>query len=364
MPAPIIITPGDGPVANRRAYEKYVQNFRYRVLHDPELKDDIEAVNKELRQKTLTPGAVSRTQLLENLAIAYANEEFIGTRLMPIVPVQPSEGLSVEYWTYDQDNQFSYPDDAVGTNSNVNTVSEGVTIASTSLQRRALKEFSDAWVVSMQDNVVSRLIDPQMNVLHGLNFKIEQRIATILCSSANYGSNTIALTGSGRWDVATGDPAAVVDKAKLSLWSGFGPGRWVAFTSPGVHNVLKRNPAVLDTFKYTGNPPKMATKQMLAEYFEVDEYIVGAARYNSSNEGQTASYSRIWSDVFGIIRVADNPSVRSASFGLTLQQPIETQTWFIQGQGGRGGYWVQSSHADKSLVTSSACGYLITTPIS
>lgn len=362
----IIINP-TGMSANVETYEAYKQYcalFRRRIESDPDLASDIAEINKDLALKVNTPGAVSRTQLLENLAVQYANEEFIGTRLLPIVPVQPSLGLSVEYWLYDKANQFSYPSDEVGTTGAVNTVSEKVSKTSTALVRRALKEFSDSWVVSMQDNIVSRLIAPQMNVLHGLNFLLEQRIAAILVNSSNYGANTVALAGGDRWDTATGDPAAVVDAAKLALWSGTGPGRWVAFTSPAVHNVLKRHPAVLDTFKYTGNPPKMATKAMLAEYFELDDYVVGAARYNSANEGQTASYSRIWTDVFGIVRVADSPSTQNASFGYTLQQPMQTETWYIQGQGGRGGYYVQSSHADKSLIVCADCGYLVTTPIS
>lgn len=353
-------------MANRSLkFAQYVEEFRSKIL-EPEnaaLKSDLDEVEKILRAKALTPGAVTRTQLLENLAIAYDNEEFISKRLAPVIPIDPSMGLSPEYWKYSKKNQMAYPDDVVGTDGSVNVVSEGVERTSTALTRRALKELSDSWTLSMQDSIVSRLVNPMVNVLHALEFLGEIRGAALLGTATAYGSNTTALAGADVWSSAGGgDPAGAVDTMKDSIWSGTGPTRTVAFTSPGVHKVLKRHPQVLDSIKYGGNgkSPAIVTKQALAEFFEVDEYVVGAGRKTVTNEGQTQVYSRMWPDVFGIVRVATAPSLNMASFAATLQQPIQSETWYVQGQGGRGGYWVQGSLADKILCLCSDCGFLLT----
>ena len=66
---------------------------------------------------------------------------------------------------------------------------------------------------------------------------------------------------------------------------------------------------------------------------------------------------------FGVVRVADRPSRRSASFGVTLQIPMVTEQWFEQGRGGRGSYIVQASHADAATVLAAPCGFLYTTTI-
>jgi hypothetical protein len=343
-------------------FANYVHEFSQKIMSpDAELKNVLDAVDKEIRQKVSTPGAVTRTQLLDNLAVAYSNEEFIGRQLAPVVSLTPDKGLSPEYWKYDKANKFSYPSDEVGTTGAVNIVSEKVSRTSVSLTRRALKEFSDTWVTSMQDPVVSRLIAPMVNVLHGLAFQEEQRIATLMCAYGNYANSLAALTGGDTWDSSTGgDPAGVIDTAKDAIWSGTGPSKLVMFTSPKIHRVLKRHPQILDSIKYGGNgsSPVIATKRALAEFFEVDDYVVGGAKYNSANEGQTASYGNMWSDVVGLVRVSTAPTTNTATFAYTLQQMLESTTWYEQGLGGRGGSWVQGSLADQSLVVCSDCGYL------
>jgi len=348
-----------------KRFEKYLEVL-LRDMQNPtgDLAEDLKSVNEQLRQKINSPGAVSRTQLLENIALAYSNDEFIGERIMPVVTTADSEGLSVEYWRYDKANKFSYPSDEIGTAGKVNEVSEGVDRTSTSLTRRALKEFSDAWTLAMTDNVVATLINPMMNVLDGMAFNRELRIAAIAGASGSYGSNTAPLAGADQWNSATGgDPGKAVDAAKLSLWGGTGPGRWVGFTSRATFNVLKRHPVILDTFKYQSGKPAQATREMLAAYFELDELLIGDARKNTANEGQTASYSRIWPNVFGIARVSQAPSRQQAFFGMTLAQQLKAETWYVNGTGGRGGYFAQGSTAEKSLVVAADTGYLLTAVI-
>lgn len=353
------------------AYDRFQAKLLANLAHadTPALQAEIDQYNEVLRSlrdgtwrgKELSPGAVQTTPVLQDLSLMYANDEYIGTRLMPLVNVSPGI-LSVEVWKYLKENRFSAPSDEIGTRGKVNEVSEAVSKTATSLQRRALKEFVDAWTQQAMDNPVRELVSPTMNVLDGLALNQELRIAAIAGVAGSYGANTAAIAAADRWDTATGgDPLGAVQTALDAMWIGVGPARTVAFTSQAVYNVLVKHPAILDAYKYTRSG--RLKREELADYFEVDELLVGRARKNTANEGVTASYSRIWPNVFGVLRVAQAPSTKQAVFGITLTDPNQQEQWYENGVGGRGGYHTQVSHADSHWVLCADCGYLLTTPI-
>jgi hypothetical protein len=337
-------------------FDRYYANLQ-RVVNDPSHSKDLEEAG--LAVKNLTPGNTTTTQVLQNLSVMYANDEFIGNRLMPEVPIPVSKGLSFAYWLYEKRLKFQRPVTTIGTDGAVNQVSENVSQTTGSLSKRALQEYIDAWDQEMWDTLVADLIDPTMNVLDLLALDREIAQATLLCTSGNY-----AATGSPTvtWNSATGgDPGKDVDAIKSSIWRGTQQTSLVAFTSWDVHRVLKRHPVILDTFKYGGNSPMQATREMLAEYFEVDDYLVGLPSYDSANDGQSAaSYAKIWSDVFGVVRVATRPSRRSAHFASTFVQAPTQQTWFDPKAGGKGGFFTKVADAHLEKVICSDCGYLLT----
>lgn len=343
-----------------REFDRKLSALNKAAREKPEL---IQAANEALVRLQATPGMVATTQTLQELSIAYANDDYIGTRLMPIVPVNK---LAVEYFARPQEAGVSYPADGVGTDGSVNEVSESVTIATAALLRRALREHLDAWTLELGDPVALELIDPLLNVLDGLALGQEQRIAAILTAAGSFGANTAAIAAANRWNTpGGGDPIGAVMAAKAACWTGNGPGRWVGYCGTNVFNALKTNPLILDQVKYTGGNPAVVTREAIAALFEVDELLVGMARQNISNEGAAPVYTRMWdaAQSFGIVRVADRPSRRSASFGITMQIPMQTQQWFEQGRGGRGSYVVQASHADAAVVLAAPCGFLLTTVI-
>lgn len=349
------------------AFASYMKNVQ-RILSGHFLDDDeiadLEAANADiLAVKDLRPGDVHQDEILRTMSVMYANDEYIGERLMPVVFTGGS--LSGQYFTYNKRDKFAAPDDDMTDRSDPAEVSQGRSKANYSLTTRALREYLDQMTLQNQSAPLNELVDLQANTLELMALKREQRLATVLTTSANYGSNTVAIAAADRWDTAAGgDPGAVVDAAQEAMWMGRGPAKTVAFTSLAVHNVLKRHPKILDMFKASGSKPGFATRDMLREYFEVDEYLVGKGRQDTANEGQTASYGRIWSNVFGIVRVAERPSLRNATFGFTVQDlPTQTDlTWDIQ-KGAKGAYCQRVARSDQELIVAADTGYLITTPI-
>ncbi len=344
------------------AYERfYKRASKLGYARDEKSKAAAKAFNDEfLELRDLKPGQVQASTVLSEMSVMYANDEYIGTRLMPIYDIGKRVG---EFYEYAKRDRLAYPDDEMEVRSEALEVSEGRTRTPVSLQGRALKEFVDVTVLNNQDAPLNEMLDAQQNVLEGLSFKQEKRIATIMCASASYGSNTTALSAGDRWDsVSGGDPVADINAALAAQWIGRGPGKRVAFASLDVWNVLKVHPRMLDLIR--GNSSGMLTREMFSAFFEIDELLIGKARNDTANSGQTASYSRIWSNVFGVARVGLTPSKRNAVFGWTFREkPIVNRSWFDPKTGEEGGWFSQASHADKSQVVAADTGFLIDTPI-
>jgi hypothetical protein len=349
--------------------DKLIQEMRGALSSsNPEIREMVKEANRELVHIKSTPGQVHVAQVLTNISLQYANDEYIGDQLMPTI-VGTEGKLSAVYFTYDKRDRLAYPDDTMSDRSFANELNESRSTASVSLLPRALREYVDSLTLQNQDAPLNELLDAQVTVLDGLMFNREVRIATALTTSGNYASaNVNTLAAASRWDSASGgNPLKDIDDAIKTIWSGKGPGGLVAWCPIDVWNVLKKHPMVLDLFKYNGSSPGMATPEMLAGWFGLEKILVGKARKDTANRGQTASYSRIWgSDAFGIVRVDKGNSVRNVSFGKVFTDraaPTSTTTYHAD-RGTDGGYYVRSAIAESApTVIANDAGALIATCI-
>ena len=135
-------------------------------------------------------------------------------------------------------------------------------------------------------------------------------------NSSYYGSNTSTLSGANRWDTSTSDPIAAILAAKEQV-----------FATPNVFVMggqvwpkLRTNPKVLQYIlsragvSNIGAVPAQMQLEFFAALIEVDEVIVGRAKYISGQEGSTST-SYIWGKSAALMRVEPNPN------------PKMTQTW-------------------------------------
>lgn len=335
-----------------------------RTGRDKAALDRWNAANAEVAAIRSTPGQVHVSAVMTNLSVMFANDEFIGDMLMPTYTNDGKQAGT--YFTYPKREMLAYPDDDMSARGDPPELNQSRQTSSYSLTPRGMSEKVDQLTIQNQDAPLNELLDAELNVLNAMAFNRELRQAAILTTGSSYSGNTTAIAAADRFDSSGGgDPGGVMDDAIKSLWMGRGPGKLVAFCSLDVHNVLKRHPAILDGLKYSGNAKNgMATRQQIADFFEVDEYLVGRARKDTANIGQTASYSRIWSDVLGVVRVMQTPSIRNAAFGLTIQDmDRQSETFWEPSEGNRGCYKVKAYHSDQEKVIAPECGYLVTTPI-
>jgi len=343
---------------------KYVKGIESRG-DDAEMAEFAERNSDILAVKDLRPGDVHQDTVLTSMSVQYVNDDYIGLQLMP--RVLTGGALSGIYYEYNQRDRLAYPDDTVADRVNANELGQGRTKRNFSLGIRSLREYLDWMTIQNQSAPLNELIDVQSHVLDGLEFNQELRIIAATTTPGNFGANTVALAGSDRFDTsAGGDPAGVADTAMANLWQGMGPSKTVAVASLSVYNVLKRHPRILDTFKYGvgAEGPKMANTKMLAEYFEVDEFLVGRARKDVANSNAAASYGRMWPDILGFFRVSTSPSLRNVCFGTTFQDAAtQTDLMWINDRGPKGSYLARCTLSDQQKVISAFAGYLVTTPI-
>jgi hypothetical protein len=328
-------------------------------LHDPANKELVAKANADLVAKAITPGISHVDATIANMSVQYRNEEYIGLRLMPVIPVANKSGT---YFVYDKRARMAYPDDAIGARGSLNEIVESRNPATFRTSGYGYKEFLDQSELSNADAPLNDMLDATVGLLEALAFREEKRIASILTTASTFGANTAALASGARWDVAGGNPINDILNARNSIWNGRGPGKVVAFMSLSVWTAMQQNAKLQETFKYTRDGLLQPTQW--ATYFGIDELLIGGARQDTANEGQAASYGRIWSDVFGIVRVATAQSVRNASFGNTLRfGGIDTAQVFDAITGAKGGWVAKASVEESHVVVAPDTGFLLTTVI-
>jgi hypothetical protein len=305
----------------------------------------------------ILPGAVHSNTFMSNFSLQYANDEYIGERCMPIVPVVHR---SDAFATYGKRDRLAAPDDTIGPRGVVNEVNETRSSDNYSVKDRALQAHIDATTIQNEDAVFDEMFDLLAAPNDGLALKREIRIAAAVQLSTNYSGNTTTLSGANQWDSAAGgDPLKNIQTAVASLWGGMGATNIVGVCNLDVFNVLTRHPQLLDLLKYTA--AGVATRQQLANIFGLSEILVGAARTDTANSGQTASYSRIWTDSFSVLRVAQRPTKRSAHFGSTfrLNGDPKTTAWFEEAQGKEGCYYAKVGVSEDHKIVAGDSGALI-----
>lgn len=350
-----------GKQTKAQQYKSWLASYdAMKESRDPRVRRAFEQANMEL--KAIQPGIVHQNATLSNLSIQYANEAYIGEQLMPVISVSKA---SDTYYIYPQGERMQYPDDAIGTRGRANEIAETRTTATYTCLPYGLSNFVSQDTLNNQDAPLDEMVDLVAAINEGMAYNREQRIATILTTAGNFGGNTAAVAAPNRWDTPDGGTViADLQAAMAAMWMGRGPSTVKAYSSLTVLNVLARNPQILDLFKYNGSSPGLATPDMIARFFGIDQYLVGKARSNTAVEGDADAFGRIWGDVFGIVRVATRASVRNASFGYTFRQGTpSTMVEYDQMAGHKGGHTAQVTVKETHEVVASDTGYLYTTPI-
>jgi len=331
------------------------------ACRDPRHKTLVANENSALvRLKDVQPGSVQDNRFLANLSVQYKNDEYIGELVMPEVQTPSMAG---EYPVYDKRSRFAAPDDSMSGRSTANEVSDGRSFDTYSCKPYALKNHVGKLTLRNQQAPLDEMVDLTEAVADDIALRREIRIATVATTAASYPTgNKVTLTAGNRFDDPGSDVISALQTAGAALFRGRGASLLYGAMSLEVWNALSRHPQILDLLKYTRTG--MAKPDELAGFFGWDGVLVSAARNDTANEGQTASYSRIWGKFCWVGRVAKRASIRNAAFGSTFRfGPQLTRVWYDEHQGTEGGYYAQvSTHEDHKVVAADTA-YLISSAI-
>jgi len=305
---------------------------------------------------------------LSNFAVEYKNGAFIADQVVPVVGVV---NKSDKFLTYTQKDRFTLPITIRGPKAEANEIDWTASSSIYTCIDRALREFlPDALVANSDPGVDPRRRTVEM-LADLLMLDTERTVAALVTTWANYAGSglRVQLSGGDRWDVAaTSDPLGCIETGRAAC---FVPPN-VCIMGPEVWAQLKQHPQILDRVSggASNASPARVTMELVAELFEVDRVLVGRAKYNSANAGQTASFSYCWGKDVVLAYVAPSPSLQDVSAWKTFRWSqmstgvgYQVRTYRDEAKGG-GGEYIEVETSDISQAVCTDTAYLIDTVIS
>lgn len=291
---------------------------------------------------------------LTAIAIAYKNPKYIADDVLPRVRVGKQE---FKFMQYGVDQYFNIPDTRVGRRSKPNEVNLEGTEVTDSTEDFAL----DGGVPKADMDNADERYDPLGNEVEFLQELIaldrEARAAALVFNNATYNPGLReTLVGNAQFsDYANSSPIAKINAAlDLPLVRPnqmvFGQEGWTKF---------RAHPEIIEACLGTGAKKGNATRQAVAELFEVDEVIVGAARGNSVKRGQDPVLYRLWGKHLALVHKAPVPEAKGAlQFGASFQwgDRIAAQ-WEDKNMGMRGGTACRTGEALRERIVANQAGY-------
>lgn len=316
----------------------------------------------------LAPDAVHIPSAMPNLLVRYENREYIADDVMPVVPVGkrsdkyfglPIETMQTLARTAMAGNRGRPGEFPYSLGNSLYNVSDYGLIDFVSADEEANAD------APLQPRMMSADI-----LTNALNLAREVRVASVVFGASNYGSNTTALSGTGRWDNSASDPIKAIQDAQAAVFSRTN----VLVMGELVWNAFRNNPNVIRYITgragtSLGATPALVDAEFVARALGLDAVIVGKAKYATQNEGATVASDYVWGKSAALIRVERNPNPRGTqTFAATMRfggRSFQNQVIPELLAGVRGGVWVKITHSDaEQPIGGGNSGFLWTTAIS
>lgn len=224
---------------------------------------------------------------LTAIALAYRNPDIV-LIADDVLPRTPTD-YDFKWLRYDLAQGFTVPDTRVGRKSAPNEV-----------DFQAIEQISRCEDFGLDDLVPNEDIEADNQGVDPLGTAVayltglvdlgrEQRVAAAVFNAANHTNNT-TLSGASQWSDATSDPVAgIADALDIPVMrpniAVFGQATWTK---------LRRHPKLVQAVKGTAQGAGQISRQEFAEFFELQQVLVGAGFANTAKKGQAATMSRVW----------------------------------------------------------------------
>ena len=305
------------------------------------------------------PSAVHQDAVLSNLSVQYKNGVMIWPYLMPVVKMSKRSDI---YYVYTKADSFRLIDDSLGPTGMSNESTWSVSTDNYSVVDHGQADWLAQETIDNADNPLKPKIDTNefLNLL--LDIAQEKRVADIVFAAGSYPSgNKVTLSGNDQWGGSTDSP---VDNVLTAVETCFMRANTLAF-GQDAWKKYRALPEVLDAVKgatrYQGSPGGLASPQEVISLFEVDRLFVGRAKYNSAQQGQTATYTNLWGKHMAALHIDPNPGIKTITFGTTIVEALRGTTKTFDGKRGvKGAHHIKVTWNSTEKIVASDLGYLIT----
>lgn len=289
------------------------------------------------------------------IAVAYRNTMMIADSVLPRVPVGLQE---FKYYSWPVAESFAVPDDTVGRKSAPNQVDLSATETLSKTEDHGLDDFIPEADIRNANGRYDPKARAVVQIEDYIQINREKRCADLVFAAANYPTgNKITLSGTSQWSDAASTPiAAIMTGIDTCLMR---PNVMVigraAFTK------LAQHADILKAVNRSAGDKGVATRQAIADLFELEEVLVGEGQMNTAKKGQAAVISRIWGKhalLFHRNKVADTQG--GLTFGFTAEFG-EKIAWdaFDPKIGLKGAWQVRNGESVKELIVAPQAAYFI-----
>lgn len=308
-------------------------------------------------------------RILTTIAQGYTNNDYVGNYLFPLAETIEHGGQIIQF----DDSAFEVYDDTLAPGSEYQQIQNGYSGAPYTLDNKGLEYFlPDQYLNESRLRGIAWDELAVNSVMNATALKLEVEQATLATNSANYGSNTAALSGTAQWDNASSDPLATVNTWKSSIVQSVGKMPNTMVMGYPVFLALTNNAKIRAQFQYTS--AQSITVDMLQAYFGVDKLVVGSALQNTGS----GTRSFVWGK--NVILAYTNPDALSSpripyavnqkisrfmpSFGYTyvmsghpyMKSPVREER--------RDGTFYQGRFDRRAVIASATSGFLGQTVVS
>jgi hypothetical protein len=262
-------------------------------------------------QPTSTQVHVDR--VLTNISIAYAQNQnnFIATKVFPIVPVEHQSDV---YYTFTKNDWFR--DEAKPRADGDQSAGGGFGLSTEQYLAEVNAYHSDVGPQARanQDDGLNLDRAAAEFVTRKLLLRQEIQWASDVFATGIWGTDA---TPSTLWSSDSSDPISDIETGKETILTntGFEPNTLVLGYQ--VFRRLRNHPDLIDRVKYTG-VGRQLNEMMLAQLFDVERVMVAKAIKTTNLEGETAGYALVHGKHAWLGYVAPSPNLLTPSAGYTF----------------------------------------------
>ena len=288
---------------------------------------------------------------LSEVARGYSNNSFIAENLFPVIH---SDLEKVDIFEFNKEAFQVYDTErAIRANSNV------ISPKGFKKHTTTLTEHDLAYPIDYREEEEARKIKLQVHatnvVTQGLLLKLETQCAALAQDPSKYpATNKIALSGTSQFTHKDSDPVGVIDDAKDAISRQIGQDPNTLVMGQEVWESLKRNESLKGLIANSTN--KIVTLDLLKEFFEVENIIVGKTIYSNAND----QFERVWGNniILAYVPKLNARTEYDPAFAYTIRKKDALQIDEYEKEGNKVRY-IRATDIYTPFLVGAEAGYLI-----